>query len=108
MAQPFGLVAQALREQCGNTEAAASSLKRMSDATPTNLMSEEQWIDFVLSQPGTKHVTDFFSTNFDREVLQWFVNKPLAGHSKCSTVLHVEARDKRQDVLLLLLRLGGK
>jgi len=101
------LVSQALRQQCAHA-GAASSLTRMSDIAPTNWMSEEQWIEFVLSKKGTDHVSDFFSMNFDGEVLQWFLNKPLSGNSKCSTVLHVEARDRRCDVLLLLLKLGGR
>ena len=102
MAQSVNLVALALRQQCS-----ATSLTRMSNVAPTNLMSEEQWVEFVLSKKGTDHVSEFFSTNFDREVLQWFLNKPLSGNSKFSTVLHVEARDRRCDVLLLLLKLGG-
>jgi len=106
MAQSVNLVAQVLRQQCAHA-GAASSLTRMSDVVPTNLTSEEQWIEFVLSKKGTDHVSNFFSTNFDGEVLQWFVNKPLRGNSKCFTVLHVEARDRRCDVLLLLLKLGG-
>ena len=85
-----------------------ASCTRLNDVMPDNMMSEEQWIDFVLSRRGIVHLNDFFLTNFDREILQRFVNKPLASSSTSTTLLHVEARDKRHAVLSLLLKFGGK
>ena len=80
-------------EQVLRTKTGFARRKMFSDLIPANKMSEEQWVNFVLSQRGTDHVTDFFLTNFDREILQWFVNKPLAGSTTSTTLLHVEARD---------------
>ena len=97
-------VSAALQQQCSHSGCACT---RLSDVISDNMMSEEQWIDFVLSRRGIDHLNDFFLTNFDREVLQWFVNKPLAGSPISTTLLHVEARDKRCAVLSLLLKFGG-
>jgi len=106
MAHLIQEVKEALQQQCAHSES-GSACTRLSEVIPDNMMSEEQWIDFVLSRRGIDHLDDFFLTNFDREVLQWFVNKPLAGSSISTTLLHVEARDKRCAVLSLLLKFGG-
>ena len=96
---------QVFRQQCAACRTECG--KSMSELVPANMMSEEQWVGFVQSQRGTDHITDFFMTNFDREILQWFVNKPLSGSSTSTTLLHVEARDRRYAVLSLLLKFGG-
>ena len=108
MSQLVQELEQELQQQCTVQEGSVCRRRMLIDLVPANIMSEEQWIDFVLSQRGTDHVTDFFLTNFDKEILQWFVNKPLVGSSTGTTLLHVEARDKRYAVLSLLLKFGGK
>ncbi|XP_065896958.1 leucine-rich repeat serine/threonine-protein kinase 1-like isoform X2 [Dysidea avara] len=107
MSQLVQELEQELQQQCTVQEGSVCRRRMLIDLVPANIMSEEQWIDFVLSQRGTDHVTDFFLTNFDKEILQWFVNKPLVGSSTGTTLLHVEARDKRYAVLSLLLKFGG-
>jgi len=104
MTQLIQEVAGALLQQCAHSGVARTCY---GGVVSDNVMSEEQWVDFVLSRRGVDHITDFFLTNFDREVLQWFVNKPLIGSSTSTTLLHVEARDKRYAVLSLLLKFGG-
>jgi len=82
-------------------------ISKFSDVVPSNLMSEEQWISFVLSQSGVDHIRDFFLSNYEIAHIQWYINKPLAKSARDSTILHVETRDKRNVVLSLLLRFGG-
>ena len=83
------------------------AISRYTDLFPPNLMSEEQWVSFVLSRRGVDHIQDFFSTTYENSHIQWCINKPLADNARGSTILHVEARDQRCDVLKLLLNLGG-
>ena len=88
-------------------EGTTATMTRFIDLFPPNLMTEEQWINFVLSQRGVDHIRDFFLRNYENCQVQWYLNKPLAGNTTGRTVLHIETRDQRYIVLSLLLRFGG-
>lgn len=88
-------------------EGTTTDITRFADLFPPNLTSEEQWISFVLSQHGVDHVRDFFLRSYESSHVQWCLNKPLANDDEGLTVLHIEVRDQRNDVLSLLLKLGG-
>ena len=98
--------AELLQQLCVEQKEGAT-VTRFIDLFPPNLMTEEQWINFVLSQRGVDHIRDFFLRNYDTNCIQWYLNKPLAGNDTGRTVLHIETRDQRYIVLSLLLRFGG-
>lgn len=100
--------AELLQQLCvEQKEGATATLTRFIDLLPPNLMTEEQWINFVLTQRGVDHIRDFFFRNYETNCIQLYLNKPLAGNTAGRTVLHVETRDQRYIVLSLLLRFGG-
>ena len=89
------------------SEDTTSDTTRFIDIFPPNLTTEQQWVSFVLSQQGVDHIRDFFLRNYENSHIQWHLSKPLAKNSTGRTVLHIETRDQRCDVLSLLLSLGG-
>ena len=100
--------AELLQQFCAEqSEDATSDTTRFIDTFPSNLTTEEQWVSFVLSQQGVDHIRDFFLRNYENSHIQWHLSKPLAKNSTGRTVIHIEARDQRCDVLSLLLSLGG-
>ena len=108
MSQTSQIDAELLQQLCvEEKEGPTATGSRFMDLFPPNLMSEEQWINFVLSQRGVDHIRDFFLRNYENSHIQWHLNKPLAGNKAGRTVLHIETRDQRNAVLSLLLRFGG-